>query len=204
VTFAFIRHGQTDWNRDDKLQGSSDIPLNAEGRRQAHEAAGILADGGWDVVVSSPLLRARETAEIIARDLGLELGPSYGALAERDYGSLEGESSSGTMARWPHRDYPGAESLDSVVSRGLAGLAKVAHDFRDRDVVIVAHGTIIRYTLAALAGRPLDAIRNGSISTFRLDGDRWEVLTVNGQPLVPLRDAPSGVAPVPDPRGSAG
>jgi probable phosphoglycerate mutase len=91
-----------------------------------------------------------------------------------------------------------------VVSRGLAGLAKVAHDFRDRDVVIVAHGTIIRYTLAALAGRPLDAIRNGSISTFRLVGDRWEVLTVNGQPLVPLDGTQGTAAPAPDPRGSAG
>ena len=204
MTFAFIRHGQTDWNRDYKLQGSSDIPLNAEGREQAHEAAGILADGGWEVVVSSPLRRARETARIIAHDLGLELGPSYPALVERDYGPLEGQSSSETVARWPHRDYPGAESLDSVVSRGLAGLARVADDFRDRDVVIVAHGTIIRYTLAALAGRPLDAIRNGSISTFRLDGDRWEVLTVNGQPLIPLGDAAQDAAPVPDPRGSAG
>ena len=204
MTFAFIRHGQTDWNRDDKLQGSSDIPLNAQGREQAHEAAGILADGGWEVVVSSPLQRARETAQIIAHDLGLELGPSYPALVERDYGPLEGTSSSRTVATWPHRDYPGAESLDSVVSRGLAGLARVADDFRDRDVVIVAHGTIIRYTLAALAGRPLDAIRNGSISTFRLDGDRWEVLTVNGEPLVPLSDAASTGAPAPDPLGSAG
>ncbi len=204
MTFAFIRHGETDWNKEDKLQGSSDIPLNARGREQAHEAAGILADGGWQVVVSSPLKRARETAQIIAHDLGLELGPSYPALVERDYGPLEGESSSETVAKYPHRDYPGAESLDSVVSRGLAGLAKVAHDFHDQDVVIVAHGTIIRYTLAALAGRPLDAIRNGSISTFRLEGDRWEVLTVNGEPLVPLSAARSSGPPAPDPRGSAG
>ncbi|MEP6842522.1 MAG: histidine phosphatase family protein [Pseudolysinimonas sp.] len=204
MTFAFIRHGQTDWNRDDKLQGSSDIPLNSEGREQAHQAAGILADGGWEVVVSSPLKRARETAQIIARDLGLELGPSYPALVERGYGPLEGQSSSETIARWPHRDYPGAESLDSVVSRGLAGLAKIANDFRDRDVVIVAHGTIIRYTLAALAGRPLDAIKNGSISTFRLDGDSWEVLTVNGMPLVPLTEAPGSATSTPEPRGSAG
>ena len=62
VTFAFIRHGQTDWNRDDRLQGSSDIPLNDAGRAQAHEAAELLRDGGWQVVVSSPLVRARETA----------------------------------------------------------------------------------------------------------------------------------------------
>lgn len=200
MTFAFIRHGQTDWNRDDKLQGSSDIPLNDAGRQQAHDAAALLAGGGWQVVVSSPLLRARETAEIIAADLSVELGPSYPAFVERDYGELEGTSSSETMARWPHRDYPGAESLDSVVSRGLAGLASVSADFGDRDVVIVCHGTIIRYTLAVLAGHPIDGIRNGSISTLRLEGDRWEVLTVNGLPVTDVAGTPGA----PDARGIAG
>jgi len=204
VTFAFIRHGQTDWNRDDKLQGSSDIPLNEVGRQQAREAAALLAQGGWRVVVSSPLLRARETAEIIAAELGIELGPSYPDFVERDYGILEGTSSSETMARWPHRDYPGAESLASVVSRGLAGLASVWADFGDRDVVIVCHGTIIRYTLAALAGHTIDGIRNGSISTLEpvgVSGDgpaQWQVLTVNGEPIAAESTS------TPDARGIAG
>jgi len=185
VTFAFIRHGQTDWNRDDKLQGSSDIPLNEVGRQQARDAAALLVGGGWQVVVSSPMRRARETAEIIATDLGIDLGPSYPAFVERDYGPLEGASSSETMERWPHRDYPGSESLASVVARGLAGLASVEADFADRNVVIVCHGTIIRYTLAALAGHSIDGIRNGSISTLERepDGRGWRVLTVNGEPF---------------------
>lgn len=200
MTFAFIRHGQTDWNRDDKLQGSSDIPLNELGRRQASDAAALLADSGWQLVVSSPLLRARETAEIIAGELGIELGPSYPDFVERDYGPLEGTSSSKTMARWPGRDYPGAESLDSVVRRGLAGLASVEADFADRDVVIVCHGTIIRYTLAALAGHPIDGIRNGSISTVEHVGHGWEVLTVNGEPI---GDDTAQTA-TPDARGIAG
>jgi probable phosphoglycerate mutase len=184
--FAFIRHGQTDWNRDDRLQGSSDIPLNATGRRQAHESAELLRDGGWQVIVSSPLSRARETARIIAGDLGLELGPAYDALIERDYGPLEGESSTGTIARYPNRDYPGAESLASVVSRGTAALARIADDYRDTDVMIVCHGTIIRYTLSALAGFTLPGITNGSVSRFELEGDRWRVLTVNGVPIEQL------------------
>lgn len=186
--FAFIRHGQTDWNRDDRLQGSSDIPLNATGREQAREAAALLRDGGWTAIVSSPLSRARETAEIIAAELGLELGPAYDELIERDYGPLEGDNASATIARWPDRSYPGAELLASVVSRGRAGLARVADDFGDCDVVIVCHGTLIRYTLADLAGRPVDGIRNGSVSTFRLDGDAWRVLTVNGEELVAVAD----------------
>jgi probable phosphoglycerate mutase len=188
--FAFIRHGQTDWNRDDRLQGSSDIPLNDAGRQQAHEAAALLRDGGWEAIVSSPLERARETAEIIAADLGIELGPSYAAFVERDYGVNEGGSSSEIVAKHPDRNYPGAESLASVVSRGTAGLTMVAADFGERPTIIVCHGTIIRYTLAALAGRRLPGILNGSISTLEFENGHWDVLTVNGVPLSQVPEPP--------------
>lgn len=189
--FAFIRHGQTDWNRDDRLQGSSDIPLNDVGRQQAHEAAAILRDGGWEAIVSSPLSRARETAEIMAADLGIELGPSYAAFVERDYGVNEGGSSSEIVAKHPNRDYPGAESLASVVARGTAGLAMVAADFGETPTIIVCHGTIIRYTLAALAGRRLPGILNGSISTLELENGVWQVLSVNGAPLDEVPEPPN-------------
>jgi uncharacterized phosphatase len=193
VSYAFIRHGQTDWNRDDRLQGSSDIPLNDTGRAQALEAAAVLAGTPWRAIVSSPLKRARETAEIIAAELSIDLGPSYDELVERDYGPLEGQDSSETMERWPNRDYPGAEPLDSVVERGKAGLERIAADYGDQDVVIVCHGTIIRYTLAALADRPVDGIQNGSVSTFRLERDpageqHWDVQTVNGSPLIAVAE----------------
>ena len=188
VTYAFIRHGQTDWNREGLLQGSTDIPLNDTGRQQAHEAAQILAGTAWTAIVSSPLQRARETAQIIADELGIELGPAYPELIERGYGPLEGTPSADAIEKWPAREYPGAESLPEVVERGRAGLARIAQDYPDQDVVIVCHGTIIRYTLAALAEREVDGIVNGSISTFRLDGDRWDVLTVNGKTLVAVTE----------------
>ena len=135
------------------------------------------------MIVSSPLMRARETAQIIADDLGLELGPAYDALVERDYGELEGWNDEDIIARYPNRDYPGAESLASTVSRGTSALARIADDYRDANVMIVCHGTIIRYTLSAVAGFKLPGITNGSVSEFRLDGDRWHVLTVNGVPI---------------------
>jgi len=186
--YAFIRHGQTDWNLNDKLQGASDIPLNDTGREQAVEAAAALAGGPWTAIVSSPLSRARETASIIAERLGLELGPAYPELIERDYGPLEGAPSSANMAAYPKRDYPDAEPLADVVARGRAGLAKVAADYPDADVLIVCHGTLIRYTLADLAGRTVPGILNGSVSTFSLAGDVWTVETVNGSPLEAVVD----------------
>jgi uncharacterized phosphatase len=183
MTLAFIRHGQTDWNRDDRLQGSSDIPLNETGRAQARDAVAKLSGTEWEVIVSSPLSRARETAAIIADGLGIELGRSYDELIERDYGEAEGATEEEIQERWPDRQYPGLESLDSVVARGRAALDRIDAEYGRCNTLIVCHGTIIRYTLASLAGRPFDHILNGSISTFEREGDDWRVLTVNGEPL---------------------
>lgn len=180
---ALVRHGQTDWNADGLLQGSSDIPLNEVGREQARDVIFTLRSRPWDAVVSSPLVRARETAAIIADGLGITLGAAHDGLAERDYGPLEGTPSADAIDRWPTRDYPGAETLDAVATRGSAALATVAADFPDSAVLAVCHGTIIRYTLARLAGRPVPGIDNGSISMARLGASGWEVLTVNGIPL---------------------
>lgn len=183
VTLAFIRHGQTDWNRDERLQGSSDIPLNETGRAQAREAIDTLAGTRWDAVVSSPLVRARETAQIIADGLGITLGPSYDLLVERDYGEAEGATAEVIDENWPDHRYPGLESLDSVVARGIAALDRIADDYGDANVVIVCHGTIIRYTLSALAGQKLDSILNGSTATFDRIGEGWRVHTVNNEAL---------------------
>lgn len=183
MTLAFIRHGQTDWNRDDRIQGSSDIPLNDTGREQARAAERMLSDWKWDAVVSSPLSRARETAQIVADGLGLPLGPAYDELAERAYGPLEGAPSSESMAKWPARDYPGAETLDHMVERCLRGLAKIDVDFPDQNVVVVCHGTITKYTLIRLTGHPVDVIHNGTVSAIERDGDAWRVLTVDGVPV---------------------
>ena len=182
MTLAFIRHGQTEWNAAGRLQGSSDIPLNALGRQQAKDVVHSLSEG-WQVIVSSPLARARETAQIIADGLGIELGRSYDLLAERDYGQAEGVTAAEALHRWPDKKYPGLESLDSVVARGTAALQQIASEYPRTNVVIVGHGTVIRYTLASLAGRPLDQIVNGSVSMLdRRDGE-WRVLSVNGQSL---------------------
>lgn len=183
MTIAFIRHGQTDWNATGRLQGSSNIPLNDIGRAQARHAVDVLAGTAWGVIVSSPLSRARETAEILADGLGIPLGRSYDLLIERNYGDAEGVTDENATAKWPDRLYPGLETLDSVVARGTVALHQIEAEYRGKNVVIVCHGTIIRYTLASIASRALDQIQNGSVSTLDLVNDAWRVLTVNGVTL---------------------
>lgn len=186
MTIAFIRHGQTDWNAEGRMQGSSDIPLNDTGRQQAHDSVDVLAGTEWDVIVSSPLSRARETAQIVADDLGIQLGRSYELLSERAYGAGEGLTLAEIDERWPDRQYPGLEPLNAVVARGIAALQQIADEYPGKNVVIVCHGTIIRYTLASLADRTFDHILNGSVSTVDLVETAWRVLTVNGEPLESL------------------
>ncbi|MDO5745795.1 MAG: histidine phosphatase family protein [Micrococcaceae bacterium] len=183
MRIGFIRHGQTNWNAEDRLQGSSDIPLNELGRQQAREAVAALGASTWDVVVSSPLSRARQTAEIIASGLGIELGQSYDELIERDYGQAEGMRVEDSEKLWPNKTGGGIETLESVVARGRSAIERIAKDFPGGNVAVVCHGTIIRYTLSALAGRRFDSIHNGSISLIDNENDSgtWKVQSVNGE-----------------------
>ncbi|WP_141364296.1 histidine phosphatase family protein [Glutamicibacter uratoxydans] len=174
VKLGFVRHGQTQWNLEGRLQGSSNIPLNDTGRAQAREAVAVLAAGvegagAWDAIVSSPLDRARETAQIIADGLGIELGPSYPLLAERDYGQAEGVVEAEALERWPGKIGGGIESLESVVARGRAAIEQIMADYPGKNVAVICHGTIIRYTLSDIAGWQLDAIRNGSVALLGQD-----------------------------------
>ena len=187
MKLGFVRHGQTQWNLEGRLQGSSDIPLNDTGRAQAREAVSVLEPGQWDAIVSSPLSRARETAQIIADGLGLELGPSYDLLIERDYAQGEGMVETEALALWPDKHGGGIEPLDSVVERGLRAIEQIAADYPGMNVAVICHGTIIRYTLSHFAGYKLDTIRNCSVAIIGNESGSWQLELVNDQ--VPNRVA---------------
>jgi uncharacterized phosphatase len=185
MRLELIRHGQTDWNSQDKLQGSSDVPLNETGRGQARQAARLLSGEPWSAIVSSPLGRARETAQIIASELGIELGDAYDELIERDYASREGWVPDSPIPDEPNESYPDIEPRESVAARGLGALEMIRDtrlplDGPDASIVVVCHGTIIRFTLSAIMGSEAPHIENAAANTVEWDGESWKVLTVNG------------------------
>lgn len=163
-----IRHGETDWNRDGRLQGQRDIPLNATGREQAAEAARRLATVLDDAAlssmafVSSPLERARETMELLRAALGL-IPEGYGTdarLAEIGFGTWEGltwaevaktdPAGCGVRRRavWTFVP-PGGESYADVAARAEAWLATLSGP-----TVVVTHGGVIRTLMVLIAGTP--------------------------------------------------
>lgn len=162
---AFMRHGETDWNRAQRLQGGSDIPLNSTGRQQALEAATAMKgqEPGWDLVVTSPLSRARETGSIVAQELGIELGPSYPQLVERSFGANEGESIAEISPEGYQRLLEVAEPEEDVVARALAVLRQVRRDFPQRNILLVAHGALIRFTVAHLQGTEPQWVANAEV-----------------------------------------
>ncbi|RUR03414.1 histidine phosphatase family protein [Labedella endophytica] len=184
MPIALIRHGQTDWNAALRIQGSTDIPLNDIGREQAGGIVHRLDASRWDIVVSSPLSRARETAEILAAGLGLELGPAIPELVERGYGEAEGATAEVIRENWPDRQYPGMESEADVQARGAAAIAAIEERFPGRNVLAVSHGTLIRLAVGFVTGTVVASLPNTAIVEIDREGERWVLVdaevTVDG------------------------
>lgn len=165
-----VRHGETDWNRQRRIQGLTDIPLNATGRQQARDAGMLLARRRWDAVYSSPLGRARETAEIIAAELGLGAPTLLDRLVERNYGAAEGLDWTQVEREFPRgAPVPGRESREQVGARVVPALVELAESRPGESLVIVSHGGAIRAVLSAVEPSASHGmITNGSVHSFRL------------------------------------
>jgi len=185
TTFALVRHGQTDWNAERRLQGATDIPLNDVGRGQARDAVASLSGQQWDAVVSSPLSRAAETADIIADGLGLTVDRLVPELIERSFGPAEGLQAGPELEalRIPG-GFRGGESDDDAAARGITALEELAQEFAGKRVLVVAHGTLIRLTLGLAVGRDLDSVQNAVLNlAHHHPTDGWQLEFYNGQPV---------------------
>lgn len=176
-----IRHGETGWNVATRIQGHRDIGLNAVGRWQAERAAQALAGEAIDAIYSSDLARAHQTAEALARAVGLDVCADSG-LRERAFGLFEGltfaeieQRYPDQARRWRTRDLefgpPGGETLRSFVERVVTCVDTLAQRHRGQHVAIVTHGGVLDALYRAASRIALDAPRSwqlGNASINRL------------------------------------
>jgi len=157
TTLVLVRHGETDWNRENRFQGHADTPLNDTGRAQARALADDLGEDSFAAVYTSPLARAAETTAILAGALGLEPLPDP-ALKEVDVGSWSGLTRTEIEARYPEgfarwREYghgwDDGETYDELGERVLTRLLDLGARHPGAAVLAVTHGGPIRSALAA-------------------------------------------------------
>ena len=161
MNIYLLRHGETDWNHIGRLQGHTDIPLNDCGREQMRHVAQVLAGlpEQVDVIVSSPLRRARESAEIVAGRLAypkenIVVEP---LLIERCFGEGEGLTVSERNEKYPDGILPGKEPLEDLLSRAWAVFEKVVTTYHDKENMILAgHGSILYAVVTAVTDGRID------------------------------------------------
>jgi 2,3-bisphosphoglycerate-dependent phosphoglycerate mutase len=190
--FVFIRHGETDWNRQQRFQGQIDVPLNEAGLLQAQRLGRRLAEEPADVLVCSDLLRARQTAEPLAAAWGLEPLPMP-ALREQSFGVLEGLDVPTIKAQHPdlwerwlvhQADFalPGGESIRAFHTRVLDGVRELAAAHPGRTVAVVTHGGVLDMLWRSANSHSLDGLRSCEIPNTGINRLRW----ADGLPIIDL------------------
>jgi uncharacterized phosphatase len=187
TTLALVRHGQTDWNLERRIQGSSDVPLNDTGRAQAAATGELLAGGPWQAIYASRLGRARETARIIAAATGLGDPRVLAGIEERNYGEAEGLNAEQIMARFPDdAPVPGREDPESVVARALIAIEQLAQQNADGSIIVVSHGGVIGAIVRHITGGSLpvpgNPILNGSVTELEVRDGGLHLVELNRVP----------------------
>jgi broad specificity phosphatase PhoE len=195
TTIVLTRHGQTEWNREERFRGRADIPLNATGERQAAALAERLAAFPVSAIYTGPLQRAYRTGEICAARLGrpAEVLPGF---LDLNFGEWQGLSPDEAAARDPELyrvwlatpgavHFPGGERLVDLQRRAVAGLEEVITRHPGETTVLVAHMAVNKVLLCAVLGLDLDdywALRQDTccLNIFRCHAPgRYEIVTLN-------------------------
>lgn len=184
TTVCLIRHGETDWNRQGRYQGRADVDLNSTGQEQARRVALYLRDtGNWDIIFTSPLRRAKSTAQRIAQIAGIPSLIEMDAFVEQDCGEADGLTLQEAEMRYGRGNLPGAESREEVRVRSQSGMEQLLQLYRDRSILVVTHGHVIRTIFRVYADDP-QAIEdtdfaNTSLNFIKHDGVNWRAGDIN-------------------------
>ena len=187
-----LRHGQTEWNAGQRIQGQLDVPLNAAGRWQAERLAQALADEPLHALYSSDLQRALQTAQALTAAAGHRVQTDAG-LRERGFGRFEGHTWAEIEQRWPEEalrwrrrepDFEpgGGESLAGFYERSVAAVQRLLARHPGQTIAIVAHGGVLDCLYRAAFGLSLQAPRTWQLGNAAINRLLWtpERLTVVG------------------------
>lgn len=188
TTLVLVRHGETAWNAEGRVQGQTDVPLNDVGRAQAEALVPVLGAERFDAMYSSDLLRVRETAQPTARVLGLDAALDAG-LRERHYGQFETLTYVECAERFPAEferfrakeldfDFGTGESLQAFNARSMACVRAIAERHPGAEVLIFTHGGVLEMLLRAATARGLRSARdfdipNAAINRFEYAAGAW-------------------------------
>lgn len=190
-----IRHGQTDWNILGKYQGQTDIPLSAEGLRQAERLAQHFPSDTLDIIYASDLQRAVMTAQRLARKFSAPVKVEK-ALRELNFGAWEGLTYQEIAQRWPQEvehlfgapeklQIPGGETFLTLQQRAMEKMREIRTENEGKNVAVVAHGAITKAILTALLHIPLHYVwtlrqDNTAVNIIRFDDTFVSVELLNG------------------------
>jgi broad specificity phosphatase PhoE len=184
---GLLRHGQTDWNIDFRLQGITDIPLNSTGLAQAAAASRAIDKNDWHFVASSPLSRAVDTAKIIADSVGISEVQIEPLLLERSFGDAEGLTHAEWKEQYPDGLPPGGETLDALRIRANQLLNHLLDQYRGTRVLAVSHGAMIRKVVRIVSQGQFPALgerfENTSLTILRHDHEGWKIQSYNPKAL---------------------
>lgn len=189
-----IRHGETDWNTENRFQGQTETPLNELGRSQAERIANRLNGEGIEVIYSSDQARALETARIVGKKIGVEVIPSE-QLREASYGEWEGLTWEEVKEGFPEElerrtadpdDYPppGGETLRQMQSRVMAELNAIVSKQAGKRILVVCHAGPCNAVVCSVLGvswikRTVWKISNASLNIVEIEDGTWRILTLN-------------------------
>ena len=192
VTVFLLRHGETAWNKQGRVMGRTQVPLDADGFKQIKKIASLVATLELDGIYTSPLRRAVQTARVVAQETNLPIRKSeglneiaFGGWAGRHFDDLIDEELYRRFIKSPANTVlPGGETISDVQRRGLSVINEAAQQVPGGRFLFVSHGDVIRAILSHYMKLPLNEYRrlrvdNGSLSALQTD-KRWaEIKYVN-------------------------
>jgi len=192
-----VRHGETEWNKRGILQGWLDVPINALGRSQALDMAHTFVPFQFDAIWSSPLVRASETAGMVAQQLQLAAPRLHEGLKERHFGAIQGipkdelaelnpSQLEQILRRNPAAEFVGGESMDEFADRVMNALQEIGASHLGQRVLVITHGWVLDVIIRHITGR----VRSAVLSEKPKNGECvWVLIQADG--AIQAKDAPA-------------